>query len=119
MFKLLAKALTPEEQQQLIQAKLAWILRACQPNRVILFGSAARLEMTDASDIDLILIFPDDHDVRTTKNIVYKARPKDDWPQDLLFYTEQEFDSSLAKGGGAAYVAAAEGVILFEKEAKA
>lgn len=116
MFRLLAKPLTRAEQEQIISEKLAWILRACQPTKILLFGSAARFEMSEASDIDLALIFPNGHDLRAAKNSVFKARPKDDWPHDLLFYTENEFAESVAKGGGAAFLAAEEGVILFNQK---
>ncbi len=116
MFKLLAKPLTRAEQEQLIQEKLAWILGACQPSKIILFGSAASLAMTDASDIDMVLIFPNDQDLSATKMAVFKARPKEDWPQDLLFYTQREFSDSVAKGGGAAFIAAEDGIVLWEKK---
>ncbi len=72
--------------------------------------------MTDASDIDLILIFADTDNLKTVREKVFKARPKDDWPHDLLLYTETQFHKSVASGGGAAYLAQIEGRVLFPRE---
>lgn len=116
MFKLLAKALSRQEQEEIIAEKLLWIQNACLPNRIVLFGSAARFEMSESSDIDLILIFPNTTDLLATKTAVFKARPKTDWPHDLLFYTEESFLASVRRGGGAAFIAAKDGVILFERK---
>ena len=57
MYKLVATKLAPGEQEHIISKKLAWILQACHVERIVLFGSAARGEMTTASDVDLALIF--------------------------------------------------------------
>jgi predicted nucleotidyltransferase len=116
LFKLFAKPLLRTEQEALIAAKLAWILESCRPVKIILFGSAAHFQMTDGSDIDLILIFQDSVDLKSIKDTVFKARPKDDWPHDLLFYTEKQFNQSVASGGGAAYLAKSEGRVLYSQE---
>ena len=116
MFKLLAKPLSIDDQNNLVSEKLDWILKCCRPTKVILFGSAARYEMTDASDIDLVLIFPDTVDLSIIKESVFKSRPRDDWPHDLLFFTESQFIKSCASGGGVAYLAQNEGRTLFQRD---
>ena len=115
MYKLVAKKLTPGEQEQLISKKLAWILQACSPERIVLFGSAARGEMTTASDIDLALIFNTDIELKAARSNVYRSRPKDDWPHDILFYTADSLKLSAAQGGGAAYLIETEGKTLFQR----
>lgn len=115
MYKLVAKKLSPAEQEQLIREKLAWLLQACRPERIVLFGSAARGEMTTASDIDLALIFNSDSELKAARRAVYRARPKDDWPHDILFYTAEGLKVSAAKGGGAAYLIETEGKTLFQR----
>lgn len=113
MYKLVAKKLTRGEQEQIISEKLDWILLACRPERIVLFGSAARGDMTTASDIDLALIFNTDLELTAARSNVYRSRPKDDWPHDILFYTVEGLKLSAAQGGGAAYVIETEGKTLF------
>ena len=116
MPNLTARRLLPAEIQSLVQAKKDWILGACAPSRVILFGSAARMEMTEASDIDLILIFDTEDQQNCAKTKLWKSRPSNDWPADLIFHTPDTFRLSCEKGGGASWLANREGIVLFEKE---
>jgi predicted nucleotidyltransferase len=116
MFKIFSKRLSAEAQEQLVAAKLAWMTAVARPSRIILFGSAARGEMTDSSDIDLILIFVDVTSKEAGRQAIFRSRPRDDWPHDLLFFTEAEFAASVAKGGGAAYVAQQDGRTVFSRE---
>ena len=118
MFKLFAKPLTRADQDAIISAKLVWILSQVNPMRVILFGSAASYQMTDASDIDLIVTFASIKERDSSRALLFKSRPKDDWPHDLLLLTEEEFARSVAKGGGAAYVASQEGRVLYQAGGK-
>ena len=96
MFKLFAKALTKEEQNSIIQAKLSWILAQTAPNKIVLFGSAASYEMTDASDIDIIVIFANKDDRDLARQKLFLSRPKDDRPHDLLLLSEEEFELPAA-----------------------
>ncbi len=113
MFKLLAKALSREEQDTLVNAKLTWILSQISPLEIVLFGSAASYQMTDASDIDLIVIFAGSQERDHGRQLLFKSRPKDDWPHDLLLLTRDEWTHSIAQGGGAAYVAQKEGRVIY------
>ncbi len=113
--KLFAKKLTDHDVDEIIKSKLKWILEATKPDKIILFGSAACGEMTDASDIDLILIFPDHSDLKKIAEKLFISRPKTDlWPQDLLIETHQSYNIKVQKGGGACYIASLEGKILYE-----
>lgn len=116
--KLIARKLTSTEIDEIIQVKINWILTASTPVKVILFGSAASGEMTEESDIDLIIIFNNDVDLKEVSYQLAKNRPKNDWPQDLILQTRQSFEWSVAKGGGACWLADREGKILFERETK-
>lgn len=111
-----AKRLEKDKVDALVEAKLRWILSATTPDRVILFGSAASYEMHENSDIDIIVIFPDNRTMANQKKGLYAERPKGDWPHDLLLMTEDEFDASVARGGGAVYLADKEGRIIYKKE---
>ena len=113
MYKLFAKALSKEEQDGIIKTKLAWILSQVRPLEIILFGSAASYQMTDASDVDLIVTFAKKEERDRARQLLFQSRPKDDWPHDLLLLTEDEFRKSAARGGCAAYVAQQEGRVIY------
>ena len=115
MFKLFAKNLTKDEQDAIIEAKLTWILSQVRPLEIVLFGSAATYQMTDASDVDLIVKFANQQARDRARQLLFRSRPKEDWPHDLLLLTEEEFERSAAQGGGAAYVAQREGRIIYPK----
>ncbi|MGZ3745573.1 MAG: nucleotidyltransferase domain-containing protein [Pseudobdellovibrionaceae bacterium] len=117
--KLIAKKISSEQIQNIIDIKLNWILRNSAPDKIILFGSAAAQEMTDASDIDLVLIYPDNSDLKKISLELAKTRPSEDnWPHDLIFETLDTFTKKVKKGGGACWVANLEGKILFERGKK-
>lgn len=116
--KFISQPLKQSEIDQIVLTKLNWILEYTQPLKVILFGSAATGEMTDASDVDIIIVYPNEIDLKSISYILAQSRPINDWPHDLILQTEKSFLSSVAKGGGACWLANKEGKILFEKEKK-
>jgi hypothetical protein len=116
MASLTARPLSQDEITALVKKKKDWILGACLPQKVILFGSAARNEMTEASDIDLILIFSTMEEQKCAREQLWKTRPDDDWPADIIFHTTESFRMSCDKGGGASWLANREGIVIFEKE---
>lgn len=63
--------------------------------KVILFGSAARGEMHEDSDIDLIIISPDFKKMEFMKRLILLTRlrrgMKKSAPMDILGYTGEEF----------------------------
>ena len=115
MPSLTARQLTQAEISSIVRQKLSWILQSCDPDRVILFGSAARGEMTEASDVDLIVIFANRELKEQAAEKLWKNRPANDWPHDLIMHTQESFRESCAKGGGASWLAAREGTVLHEK----
>lgn len=115
MGKLGAKKLTSEQIEEIVAAKLRWILGCCEPEFIYLFGSAACEEMTTASDIDLIVVFSDESLKKKVQKDLFKARPSDDWPHDLLLYSLAEFEASCKKGGGVCWLAQREGKLIYQK----
>ncbi len=113
MPSLTARELSQEDIAALVQKKKDWILGACSPQCVILFGSAARGEMTEASDIDVILIFASLDDLKHARENLWKKRPVDDWPADIIFHTPNSFRASCDKGGGASWLANREGKVIY------
>jgi hypothetical protein len=84
---------------EIVDTKLRWILETCEPEEVWLFGSAAVNAMTVASDIDLALVFADEHRLTSCRKRLY-ARPRPDtWPQDLAFFVRDDFHRRAGIGG--------------------
>lgn len=115
MSRLTAQTLTKEEIDAITDCKLQWILQSTRPIKVILTGSAANYSMTECSDVDIVVIFNSREDIETTKMSLFQNRPRDDWPHDLLMYTSEEFEKSVAKNGGFCWLAAHEGRVLYER----
>jgi hypothetical protein len=113
--KLLSEQLKPDEIDYIVNRKLKWILSTASPLQVYLVGSAASKTMTTSSDVDLILIFEDDLALKQSMKLLWKARPKDDWPMDVLPYTKDQFKLSVSKGGGICWLALKEGKLVFSK----
>lgn len=93
------KPLSAQETSQIIARKLDWILEACRPQAVVLFGSAARGEMTERSDVDLALVFPDEGELRQGRKALFRRPPPDSLSQDILFFTKDDFVKKAARGG--------------------
>lgn len=64
--------------------------------KALLFGSAARGEMTKNSDIDIIVISNDFKKMDLINRLVFLSRLRGreflDWPMDILGYTPKEFN---------------------------
>ena len=88
-----------DEAERIVQDKLRWILGSSDPMAVIVFGSAARDEMTERSDIDLALIYPDEASLKAGRRAIHGQNPAGSWPADLLFYTKDVFLRKRESGG--------------------
>ena len=79
------------------EQKLAAIVQStveiARPERVILFGSAARGEMNEDSDLDLLVIV-DMRDRRATARQISRARPRRSAPLDVVIATATEVEAS-------------------------
>lgn len=92
-------------------------LRAYEPERIYLFGSWARGEQDELSDIDLVII------KRTEQPFFERLReaaallPPSLGAVDLLVYTEEEFTEMLAQGNAFAEMVAEEGRLIYDRQA--
>lgn len=97
--------------QRLVEA-----LRAYQPERVYLFGSWARGEEDDLSDLDVVVI------KRTTLPFferlreVAKALPLTEGGVDVLVYTPDEFEAMQREGNAFAEMIAEEGRLIYARQ---
>jgi predicted nucleotidyltransferase len=111
--RILAKALPHHFVEALVQSELTALLRLCDPRKVYLFGSAARGTMTDASDIDLLVVLKDGTDIKRVKRSYYCRKKEHLVPVDIIFIVESDF-ISRSKIGGIPMVCASEGRLIFE-----
>lgn len=90
---------SPEETAQIVERKVSWILAAYRPLEIWLFGSAARGELTEASDVDLAVICEDESATERAREAVYSRRRPDTWPQDVMFFPRDDFYRRAEIGG--------------------
>lgn len=59
--------------ESLLSELVSRIVETVHPLRIVLFGSAARCEMAESSDIDILVIMPDGVHRRRTAQAVYRS----------------------------------------------
>jgi uncharacterized protein len=104
---------------QTIQRVTDTIVRESDPRMVILFGSRARGDSTDKSDIDLLIV--QDREVITRKGRrselgrLYRILAGLHVPVDLLLYSVEEFQSWQSSVNHVAGRASREGKVLYAR----
>ena len=66
------------------------IVAVANPIRIILFGSAAREEMTPDSDLDVLVVVPEDQHQQDTTGDIYVNLIGFGVPVDVVVATEEE-----------------------------
>ena len=89
------------------------IVEEAHPRRVILFGSVARGEARDSSDIDLLVVIPDGTHRRKTARRLYQAVSGAGIPFDLVVATESDLQRYGDRIGLVYRTALAEGRVLY------
>ena len=92
------------------------ILTVCQPDRIILFGSAANGQMTRDSDIDLLVLEAEVADAREETLRIREALTELPFPFDVLVMERDRFEESRNVIGGIAWPAARYGKVVYEAE---
>lgn len=100
--------------EELIKELVERIVKAVQPQRIILFGSAARGEMTADSDIDLLILKQPPFDPRADIALVRRALRGLGFPFDILIMAVERFEESKDVFGGMAYPANKTGKVIYE-----
>lgn len=106
------------ERAEHINVIVAQVVEAVRPVRVVLFGSHARGDARPNSDVDLLVVMPDDADRRAVARTLYTLPSKelDLCPVDFVVTTESDFKRrqhrlgsiypSIAREGRELYAAA-------------
>lgn len=100
--------------QQLVDEIVRRILAVTHPDKIILFGSAVTGNMTQDSDIDLLIVKKTLGD--RSKEYVRIRRAVGDvgYPVDILFITTDWYEDSKNVIGGIAYPAHKHGKVIYE-----
>ena len=79
--------------QELLDEAVRRIVKAVQPLRIILFGSAARGNIGPNSDLDFLVIMPDGVHRRRTSRHLYCSLSGLGMPKDVVVVTESDVKS--------------------------
>ena len=90
------------------------ILTVAQPERIILFGSAAAGRMTRDSDIDLLIVENDPRDPHEESVRIHQVLRRMGYPFDIIIISKEWFEDSKDVIGGIAYPANKYGKVIYE-----
>jgi predicted nucleotidyltransferase len=93
------------------------ILEVAEPRRIILFGSAATGQMTQDSDIDLLVLESAPGDARKESVRIRQAVRGLGYPFDIIVMAVERFEESKDVVGGIAYPANKYGKVIYEEAA--
>jgi predicted nucleotidyltransferase len=97
---------------ELLEAVVAYF----RPRRVILFGSRARGDYRSDSDVDLLVVTDDDTPAeKLTLQAGYESRRSYRRPADVVPCRESTFRRRALIPGTLCYVAAREGIVIYER----
>jgi predicted nucleotidyltransferase len=97
-----------------IQAAVATIVGCTTVQEMYLFGSAADNQMTEKSDIDILLVFSSDQDLRSGQKILETKSPLAPRVVDLVWMSRDEFNKKKVIGG-VAYNSVKFGRLLYQR----
>ncbi len=100
--------------QNLLKTIVDRILSAAQPERIILFGSAATGTMTRDSDLDLLVVGDCFTDNREENRRLRRTLGDIGMPVDIFAMTPERFEETKSVIGGLAYPANKYGKVIYE-----
>ncbi len=100
--------------EQTLQEAARVLGEAAKPAKVILFGSYARGEADDGSDVDFLVIKPKLNDRGAEALRLYKALRVMRMPADILVCSESDIEERRDWCSSAIYWAMREGKVLYE-----
>lgn len=89
------------------------VLLVAQPDRIILFGSAARGDITPDSDIDLLVVEPGADNLHERSVAIRRAIGSVGSPVDVVVMTRAVWERTREVVGGLAYPASKYGRVLY------
>jgi predicted nucleotidyltransferase len=99
--------------QRAIDDITAQLIEKYKPEKVILFGSAARGDSTPDSDVDLLIIKRDTPHYGADRIMEVSSLIERDVPVDFLVYRPEEFEKRLSLGDPFIELVLKEGKVLY------
>ena len=96
---------------EMLQAIQEQIIKLCDPQKILLFGSLAKGTSTDKSDIDLCIVASTNNKRALLTNLYCDTIS--DTPIDFLLYTPEEWNQSVNDHQSFAHKVNREGVVLY------
>ena len=90
------------------------VLTVARPERIILFGSAATGQMTEDSDLDLLVAEPEPANTRDRSVRIRRALGDVRYPVDVILMSSARYEETKNLIGGIAYPARKYGRVLYE-----
>jgi predicted nucleotidyltransferase len=100
--------------ETLLNEVVRCVLTVAQPDRIILFGSAVTGQMTQDSDIDLLVVEPEPANARDRSVKIRRALGDVQYPVDIIVMSSERFEETKNIIGGIAYPANKYGRVLYE-----
>ena len=100
--------------ERLIQEIVRRVLSVSNPDRIILFGSAATGRMNRDSDIDLLVVEPSPSDARRRSVVIGDVLRGLGFPFDVMVIASERFEETKDIFGGIAYPADKHGKVIYE-----
>jgi len=100
--------------QTLVSEIIRRVVGVADPQRIILFGSAATGQMTKDSDIDLLVLESAPGDTRKESVRIRQAVRGLGYPFDIIVMATERFEESKNVVGGIAYPANKYGKVVYE-----
>ena len=114
--KIISNRISADDAERLISRCRELILQRIQPEAIYLFGSAARGELTTASDLDVAIILPSQDAIRNARKKLCGVSAALDWSLDVLYYTPELLESG-AEAGGVCEIIVGEGRKIYDSKA--
>ena len=96
-----------------IEVVVQRVLRAVRPDRVILFGSAVTGQMTEDSDVDLLVLVGNPENPRAESVRIRQSIGNMGRPFDVIVMKTERFEKTKGLIGGLAYPANKYGKVIY------
>jgi predicted nucleotidyltransferase len=99
---------------KIVEDTIGRILSVVSPKQVFLFGSAARGDLHENSDIDLLVVVPSGTHRRKTAQTIYRNLVGVDFAADIVVVIEEDVEKYRDAHGWVIREALAEGKLVYE-----
>jgi predicted nucleotidyltransferase len=105
--------MTAETLHKIVEETIGIILSVVSPKQVFLFGSAARGDLHENSDIDLLVVVPNGTHRRKTAQSIYRNMIGLGFGADIVVVTEEDVEKYRDAEGWVIQEALTEGRLIY------